>query len=130
MSELRASKSKINELSQTLSPWLFSWWMLFLLRPIEFLDFKSVRSEIKKPFWFWQHHCSLWLISVCSLSIEYQYAIYFYPFLDLQFFQLYNAYVLYRLSQDPQCKEWQVGHHYQTLNHTILRLGGIKLISL
>lgn len=66
----------------------------------------------------------------CSLSIKYRYAIYFYPFVDLQFFQLYNAYVLYRLSQDPQCKEWQVGHHYQTLNHTILRLGGIKLISL
>uniref|UniRef100_A0A8W8KIE9 Uncharacterized protein n=2 Tax=Magallana gigas TaxID=29159 RepID=A0A8W8KIE9_MAGGI len=39
------------------------------------------------------------------------------------FFQLYNAYVLYRLSQDPQCKEWQVS--FLAIIHLILSVGNI-----
>ncbi|XP_062576026.1 ion channel TACAN-like [Saccostrea cucullata] len=39
------------------------------------------------------------------------------------FFQLYNAYVLYRLSQDPLCKEWQV--LFLAIIHLILSVGNI-----
>ncbi|XP_048733010.1 ion channel TACAN-like [Ostrea edulis] len=39
------------------------------------------------------------------------------------FFQLYNAYVLYRLSQDSQCKEWQV--LFLAIIHLILSVGNI-----
>ncbi|XP_022336533.2 transmembrane protein 120A-like [Crassostrea virginica] len=39
------------------------------------------------------------------------------------FFQLYNAYVLYRLSHDPKCKEWQVS--FLAVIHLILSVGNI-----